>query len=264
MAGRLSAPTFGQRALLDANRAFYDSLWSDARLIGPERFPTWPLVRGLAAGARCLEVGAGLRPRLPMPGTVFADISLPALHPLRAAGGCAVAGLVTALPFADAAFDLVCAMDIVEHVADDAAAMAELSRVAAPGAVLLLSVPLHPAAWTAFDEAVGHFRRYEPAALTALLAAHGFAVERSAASGMLPRSPRLVGVGMWFLQHQRRRAMWWFNRVFMPMGLRRARPVVLADGMIATAGVAGLLLVCRKRPAVRASDDRSRGLERLG
>ena len=243
MAGGLTADP-----LLAANRRFYDALWTDARLIGPERFPTWDLVRGLAAGARCLEVGPGLRPRLPLAGTVFADVSLPALRSLHAAGGCSAAGLVTALPFADASFGLVCAMDIVEHVADDAAALGELSRVAAPGAALLLSVPLHPAAWTAFDEAVGHFRRYEPAALTALLAAHGFAVEQSAASGMLPRSSRLLAVGMWFLKHQRRRAMWWFNRVFMPLGLRRARPITLADGMIATAGVAGVLLVCRKRP----------------
>ncbi len=52
---------------------------------------------------------------------------------------------------------------------------------------------------------------------------------------------------MWFLRRQRVRAMWWYNRVFMPLGLRRAAVLVLTEGMIATAGVAGVLLVCRKR-----------------
>ena len=242
MADRLS-----RDSLLAANRRFYDGLWADARLIGPERFNTWALVQALCAGgARCLEVGAGLRPRLPIPGTVFVDISLPALHPLRTGGGRSVAGLVTALPLADACFDVVGALDIVEHVADDEAALAELSRVAAPGAVLLLSVPLHQAAWTAFDDAVGHHRRYDPAALLALLAAHGFTVERSAPAGMLPRSSRLLDLGMWFLRHQRARAMWWYNRVFMPMGLRRAPLLTLHDGMVDATGLAGILLVCRR------------------
>lgn len=230
--------------LLAANRAFYDGLWQDARLIGPERFNTWPIVQAFAAsGGRRLEVGPGLRPRLPLAGTVFADISVPAL---RALGGQGAAASLGALPFPDGIFGLISAMDIVEHVAADGAALAELSRVAAPGAVLLLSVPLHPDAWTVFDEVVGHHRRYDPAALVALLADHGFTVERSAASGMLPRSTRLVRVGMWFLQRQRARAMWWYNRVFMPMGLRRAPALVLRDGLIPTAGVAGVLLVCRK------------------
>ena len=246
MAGRLTGDP-----LLAVNRAFYDTLWGDARLIGPERFNTWPLVTSLCRpGTRCLEVGAGLRPRLPIPGTVFIDISLPALRPLRAVRGRSVAGLITALPLADASFDVVSALDIVEHVADDAAAFAELSRVAAPGAVLLLSVPLHQAAWSAFDAAVGHHRRYDPAALLALLAAHGFAVERSAGAGMRPRSSRLLDLGMWFLRHQHRRAMWWYNRVFMPLGLRRASPLVLHDGVTNPEDLAGLLLVCRRLPFV--------------
>ncbi len=234
-------------ALFDANRAFYDRLWTDARLIGPERFNTWPLVQSLASGgARCLEIGPGLRPRLPVAGTVFADISLPALRALGLAGGVAVAASLSALPFADGSFGLLSAMDIVEHVADDGTTLAELARVSASGAVLLLSVPLHAAAWSTFDEVVGHHRRYEPDALIALLASVGFVVERSAPSGMLPRSNRLQRLGLWFLARQRERAMWWYNRVFMPFGLRRAPALVLAAGMIATDEVGGVLLVCHK------------------
>ena len=233
--------------LLAANRLFYDGLWAAARLIGPERFNTWSLVQSLATpGGMRLEVGPGLRPRLPVEGTVVADISLPALRRLRGGGARAVTAQVTALPFGDASFALISAMDIVEHVADDVAALAELSRVAAPGAVLLLSVPLHQTGWSEFDVAVGHHRRYEPAELLTRLAQAGFTVERSAKSGMLPRSNRLQRAGMWFLKHERERAMWWYNHVFMPLGLSRAPPLVLTAGMIDAAGVAGVLLVCRK------------------
>lgn len=238
----------GDAELAAANRDFYDALWTDARLIDPRRFNTWPLVAELAARARtCLEVAPGLRPRMPLERTRFLDISTAAAARLRACGADAAVGLITAMPFADAAFGCVCAFDIVEHVDDDDAALAELARVSSPGAPLLLSVPLHESAWTAFDDFVGHRRRYAPQELAAKLARYGFDIERSAVYGMQPQSSRLLDVGMWFLTHQRERAMWWYNRVFMPLGLRRQKPLDLADGLIDTDGVDTVLLVCRRK-----------------
>ena len=131
-------PETGTRALsaqelLDVNRLYYDSLWSGAQLVEPGRFNTWPLIQTLLPrGGRCLEVAPGLRPRLPLEGTQFVDVSGPALAKLARRGASAVGALITALPFADASFDLVCALDIVEHVDDDARALEELSRVARP------------------------------------------------------------------------------------------------------------------------------------
>lgn len=234
--------------LLQANRDFYDPLWSEAKLIGPERFNTWPLIQKIAEQApRRLEVGPGLRPRLPIPGTHFADISPPALAQLAAAGGEACSTSIGNMPYADNSFDLVCALDIVEHVDDDVAAMSEIARVAAPGATVLLSVPLHPEYWTAFDDFVGHRRRYEPSHLARLLDQHNLDVEQSAAFGMKPKSSRLVDLGMWFLVHRRKRALWWYNRAFMPLGLRFQKPLNLSPGMVATDGVDDIFLVCRRR-----------------
>ena len=153
---------------------------------------------------------------------------------------------MTDIPLHAAAFDLVAALDIVEHVDDDQAAFAELARVAAPGATLLLSVPLHPEAWTGFDDLVGHHRRYTPALLLERLDGSGFSVRRSAVFGMQPRSPRLVALGMRLLERNRSRSMWWYNRVFMPLGLRFARRLRLVEGLVDTAGVDTVLLVCRK------------------
>jgi len=241
-------PARTSHELREANRRFYDALWADVRLVEPERFNTWPLLRPVVAQSpRRLEVGAGLRPRLPLAGTHFVDISAPALARLRSGGGSAVLAPVTSLPFPDQVFDLVCALDIVEHVDDDDRALSELARVAVPGAVVLLSAPLHPELWTAFDELVGHHCRYEPAALAAKLAAHGLAIERSAAYGMAPRSTRLIDFGMWCLTHWRQRALWWYNHVFMPLAVRFEKALAVAPGMIDTAGVSEILLVCRRQ-----------------
>jgi len=244
------SPARTDSELLDANRHFYDALWSDARLVEPEHFNTWPLVRSLLASAQHrLEVAPGLRPRLPIEDTQFIDISAPALAKLGARGGTGALGSITALPYRNAVFDLICAFDVIEHVDDDERALAELSRVAAPGAALITSAPLHPALWTAFDDFVGHRRRYEPERLVAKLARHGFAVAHSAVFGMQPKSPRLVDLGMWFLLHRRARAMWWYNRVIMPLGARFQKPLALAEGLIDTAEVGEVLLVCRRRGA---------------
>ncbi|MBU1398117.1 MAG: class I SAM-dependent methyltransferase [Proteobacteria bacterium] len=233
--------------LLEANRRFYDPLWTDAHLVEPERFNTWPLVCSLVSPSGLqLEVAPGLRPRLPLKKTYFVDISEPAIAKLRARGANAISGLVSSLPFPDGMFDLVCALDIVEHVDDDDGAFAELSRVAALGAAFLLSVPLHPSQWTAFDDFVGHRRRYEPEYLLAKLKEHGFTVEQSAIYGMKPKSSRLLVIGMWFLTHRRKKALWWYNHVFMPLGLRFQKKLVLFPRMIDTELVSEVLLVCRK------------------
>ncbi len=84
------------RALREQNRVFYDSLWSDARLVEPARFNTWPLVQSLLpATGRALEVAPGLRPRVPLHGTDFVDLSVPALAKLRARGAQTVQGEIT-------------------------------------------------------------------------------------------------------------------------------------------------------------------------
>ena len=235
------------RELLEANRRFYDLLWSGARLIEPQRFNTWPLVSSLLPrSGRQLEIAPGLRPRLPLEQTRFADISAPALATLGRRGASVVLGAISSLPFASAAFDLVCALDIVEHVDDEDAAWSELVRVSAPAAILLLSAPLHPARWTAFDDFVGHRRRYEPQQLFAKLSQHGLTVERSAVFGMQPRSSRLLDLGMWWLTHHRERAMWWYNRAIMPLGMHFQKRLALVPGMIDASAIDEVLLVCRK------------------
>lgn len=237
--------TINDSDLYLANRRFYDPLWAGARLVEPERFNTWPLVQSLLKpDQKRLEVAPGLRPRLPLQDTQFVDISPPALNALQQKGANATAGSITALPLTSDQFGLICAFDIVEHVSDDNAALRELARVATPGATLILSVPLHPSWWTRFDAIVGHYRRYEPDEIVAKLGQNGFSVTHSALYGMKPRSSKLVDLGMWMLEHYHASSMWWYNRVGMPIALRRQKPLQLHKGFIDTQNAGEALLIC--------------------
>ncbi len=238
-------------ALRRANQRFYDALWIEGRLIEPRQFNTWPLISALVAHSRCrLEVAPGLRPRLPVEGTHFVDLSLPAVEKLRARAASVSVASITALPFDTGAFDLVCAVDIVEHVADEDGALSELARVCAADGIVVLAVPLHPSRWTPFDDLVGHCRRYEPMRLLAKLREHGFAVQRSAVYGMQPKSSRVLDLGMWWLTHHRARAMWLYNRVMMPLGIHFQKKLTLHAGMIDTAEVDEVLMECRRTAPV--------------
>lgn len=74
-------------------------------------------------------------------------------------------------------FDYVFAFDVLEHIEQDAAALAEWHSWLKPGGQLVLSVPARMALWTAGDEWAGHYRRYERASLKELMAGARFDVE---------------------------------------------------------------------------------------
>jgi SAM-dependent methyltransferase len=67
-------------------------------------------------------------------------------------------------------FDLVCAFEVLEHIEDDRGALQEWAQRVRPGGHLLLSVPAWQDRYGPMDAEVGHFRRYDPDALAAVLA----------------------------------------------------------------------------------------------
>lgn len=75
---------------------------------------------------------------------------------------------VTALPFADNSFDLVCAFDVLEHVKDDGMAMKEMSRVCKIDGIVCVTVPAAALLWSAHDVVNGHYRRYSKRTLCKL------------------------------------------------------------------------------------------------
>jgi SAM-dependent methyltransferase len=85
-------------------------------------------------------------------------------------------GDATRLPLADASLDLVVAFDLLEHLEDDDAAVAEVRRVLKPTGTYLVAVPADPKLWSDHDEAVDHVRRYTRQGLLDLLDRGGFEV----------------------------------------------------------------------------------------
>jgi SAM-dependent methyltransferase len=80
------------------------------------------------------------------------------------------------LPFRDGSFDLVCALDAIEHVPDDEAALRGLHRVCRSGGTLLATVPAFDFLWGNVDRVGHHFRRYRRRELTGVIERSGFAV----------------------------------------------------------------------------------------
>lgn len=144
-----------------------DVIWA---LIGRAGLPPSPrlLDAGCGTGRNLVEFGA----LGPATGVDPSADAVAFCHD-RGLADVQVAGL-EALPFDDGRFDLLLACDVLEHVADDAGALGELWRVAAPGAALVLTVPAYQWLWTDHDVALHHLRRYTRRPLCRLVVEAGW------------------------------------------------------------------------------------------
>ena len=133
-----------------------------------------------------LEVGSGLGhyaadwraagvPRL----TVSeADSARLAALRQRFAGDSAVLVRELAVPGAEqSSYSAVVAYNLLEHLADDRAALAGFRDLVRPGGRVVLVVPAFPSAMSRFDRAIGHQRRYRARSLRAAVESAGLQVE---------------------------------------------------------------------------------------
>jgi SAM-dependent methyltransferase len=155
----------------------------------------WSLLRraGLPDSPRILDAGCGTGRNLAEFGRLGSahgvDPSPQAIAFCRSRGLADVAeGSIESLPFPDASFDLLLATDVLEHVPHDDAALAELRRVAAPGARLLVTVPAYQWLWSQHDESHHHLRRYTAGRLRTQVVPAGWrpAVESYFNTALLP------------------------------------------------------------------------------
>lgn len=122
-----------------------------------------------------LEVGAGIGANtLTLAGLEYRrwtclepDAALAARIELPAGGRHARAsGTIGDLP-AEARFDAILYIDVLEHIEDDRQEMARAAARLNPGGALIVLAPAHAFLFTPFDAAIGHFRRYSRASLRA-------------------------------------------------------------------------------------------------
>lgn len=111
--------------------------------------------------------------------TVSADSSPEALRFARLRGlDPMVCCAAENLPFNTGSFDVVTALDLLEHLEDDNAGLKELTRVCKSEGLLFVTVPAYGFLWSEHDEALHHHRRYTAYELRNKLRAGGLEVER--------------------------------------------------------------------------------------
>jgi SAM-dependent methyltransferase len=84
------------------------------------------------------------------------------------------------MPFEDTSFDLIAALDVIEHCEDDMAILGECHRVCVPGGLIVITVPAFQWLWSHNDEINHHVRRYSGEELRIRLVEVGFQVRRLA------------------------------------------------------------------------------------
>jgi SAM-dependent methyltransferase len=136
---------------------------------------------GLPPGARILDAGCGSGRNMveladfgQVTGLELSEASVERARE-RGVGDVVAGSLTDRLPFPDATFDLALALDVLEHLDDDLAALRELRRGVRPGGRLLITVPAYQWLWSSHDEVNHHRRRYTRSTLLSAASEAGWA-----------------------------------------------------------------------------------------
>lgn len=167
------------------------------------------LLRGLLSklglrDALVLDAGCGTGfagGELRRAGTVVGlDASAEALDGSEAKLDGACVASVERTPFGDEVFDLIVAMDLLEHLEDESRALREIGRICRPGGYVFVTVPAYRCLWSRHDEALGHRRRYTRPQIVSRLREAGFATVKSSyfVTTVLPAAAVFRMIRRWF------------------------------------------------------------------
>lgn len=107
------------------------------------------------------------------------------------------------LPFADNSFDIVTALDVIEHLDDDLGTLREIHRVMRPGGLLIISVPAYQALWSYWDQILGHRRRYTTLRMGGVVRRAGWRVRKLSYSNLAILAPTVAVRLLKSLRHRR-------------------------------------------------------------
>jgi len=136
------------------------------------------------AGSRVLDIGCGaglMLNALGQFGETFGMDNAEAaiLFSREVFSGTVRAGqLPDQIPYAEGSFNLITALDVIEHIDADIESLQAIRAQLAPGGMAVISVPAFMFLWTDFDEINEHKRRYSRAELDTKLRQAGFTVEK--------------------------------------------------------------------------------------
>jgi 2-polyprenyl-3-methyl-5-hydroxy-6-metoxy-1,4-benzoquinol methylase len=120
-----------------------------------------------------LEVGSGVGQNIPTL-QAFGRVEVIEFNPIALAELRAIPGIAkiyeTPIPFnLNQTYDVVCALDVVEHIEDDRRAVQWLTEHLKPGGHLIVTLPAYQWLFSDHDIAVGHYRRYTKQTLNGIL-----------------------------------------------------------------------------------------------
>ena len=127
------------------------------------------------ADARILEIGCGTGHNLEMLGrfgqldAIELDDESRAIAEKRLGRGIMSARLPELAGIPDRHYDMIAALDVIEHIDDDVGAIAAIATRLKPGGKFIMTVPAHPWMWSAHDTVNHHKRRYSKRGLRQLI-----------------------------------------------------------------------------------------------
>jgi SAM-dependent methyltransferase len=133
--------------------------------------------------ARILEIGCGTGHNFPVLGAYGHVDALEVDAPARAIASERLGREVGSAPLpeltgiADASYDLIALLDVLEHIEGDRAALLSIRKKLKPGGAILVTVPANEWMWSAHDTVHHHYRRYNPGTLRAVAAEAGLCVD---------------------------------------------------------------------------------------
>jgi SAM-dependent methyltransferase len=146
---------------------------------------------------RILDVGCGTGANLEMlakyGSSEGVDVSDDALAFCAKKGLKAKKGLAEQLPFEDESFDIVTALDVIEHLDDDVAGLKEMHRVLRKGGKSLMFVPAFMWLWGVQDDISHHRIRYTRKQIVERVEKAGLKVERATYANITFFLPILLG-----------------------------------------------------------------------
>ena len=111
----------------------------------------------------------------------------------------------------------VVAMNVLEHIEDDAQALRDVAGVVSPGGRIILWVPAYMQLYGEFDRSVGHFRRYTPDTIRTVVERVGLGVRHV-------RPVNFLGGLAWWLAVRAGRArgadarlVWLYDNIVIPV-----------------------------------------------
>lgn len=114
----------------------------------------------------------------------------------------------------------VVAYNVMEHIADDVAALESCRRLVRPGGAVVILVPAFQFAMSAFDREIGHHRRYRAAGLARSMEAAGLTVEHIRYVNPLGLVAWVIGMRLCGMRPREGRALAFWDRVVVPAARR--------------------------------------------